>query len=328
MKDVSLLLEALPFIRTYKGKTFVLKLGGEVIQDQDHLFQIASDISLMNKIGIRILIVHGGGPQANELSERLGVKPVFVAGRRVTDAAQLEITKMVFAGTINTEILVALRRAGASAVGLSGVDANLVSAVRRPVKRMKDPESGQESDVDFGHVGDILGVNVALLRILLDHEYVPVLSSLGADEEGHIFNINADTVAAELAQALQADKLLVMTNVPGVMRSMVTKEVIQSLTTVEARAMMTSGVVTKGMLPKLTAAVRAVELGVRQATILSGLVPHSLLQETFTDSGSGTLIALPGTPPTIEPPPAPPAKAKKGRKPKASHRSGKKSRRR
>lgn len=320
MQDVSLLLEALPFIRTYKGKTFVLKLGGEVIQDQDHLFQIASDIALMNKVGIRILIVHGGGPQANELSERLGVKPVFVAGRRVTDAAQLEITKMVFAGTINTEILVALRRAGASAVGLSGVDANLVSATRRPVKKVKDPESGQESEVDFGHVGDIQSVNVSLLRILLDHEYVPVLSSLGADEDGHIFNINADTVAAELAVGLSADKLLVMTNVPGVMKSMVTKELIPSLTTVEARAMMTTGAVTKGMLPKLTSAVRAVELGVRQATILSGLVPHSLLEETFTDRGSGTLIAAPGTPPTVEAPAKPAPKKKKRVKAKKRRR--------
>ena len=302
MQDVSLLLEALPFIRQYKGKTFVLKLGGEVIQDQDHLFQIASDVALMNKVGVRMLIVHGGGPQANELSERLGVKPVFVGGRRVTNDAQLEITKMVFAGTINTEILVALRRAGASAVGLSGVDANLVFATRRPVKRVKDPESGEESEVDFGHVGDIQSVNVSLLRVLLDHDYVPVLSSLGADEEGHIFNINADTVAAELAVGLAADKLLVMTNVPGVMKSMATKELIPTLTTGAARAMMSSGAVTKGMLPKLTGAVRAVEMGVRQATILSGLVPHTLLEETFTDRGSGTLISLgaaePATPET------------------------------
>lgn len=301
MQDVSILLEALPFIRTYKGKIFVLKLGGEVIQDPDNLYSIATDVALMNQVGVRILIVHGGGPQANELSARLGVIPVFVAGRRVTDAATLEITKMVFAGTINTEIISALRRAGAGAVGLSGVDANLVSARRRPVKRVKDPVTGEVSDVDFGHVGDILSVDVSLLRILLDHSYVPVLASLGADEDGHIFNINADTVAAELAQGLAADKLLVMTNVPGVMRSMETKEVIPSLTTTEARAMMESGAVTKGMLPKLTAAVRAVELGVRQATILSGLTPHSLLEETFTDRGSGTLIALPGTPPTVDP---------------------------
>lgn len=315
MQDVSLLLEALPFIRTYKGKTFVLKLGGEVIQDPDHLYAIASDVALMNKVGIRILIVHGGGPQANELSERLGLKPVFVAGRRVTDAAQLEITKMVFAGTINTEIISALRHAGAGAVGLSGVDANLVQATRRPVKRVKDPESGQESDVDFGHVGDIQSVDVSLLRVLLDHEYVPVLSSLGADEQGHIYNINADTVAAELAQGLAADKLLIMTNVPGVMRSMEARELIPTLTTLEARRMMTTGAVTKGMLPKLTAAVRAVELGVRQATILSGLVPHTLLEETFTDRGSGTLISLNRE--AI--PPAPPRAGQESR-PKAAPR--------
>lgn len=302
MQDIAILLEALPFLRQYKGKTFVLKLGGEVIQDPENLHQIAADVALMNKVGIRILIVHGGGPQANELSERLGVKPVFVAGRRVTDEATLEITKMVFAGKINTDIISALRRVGAHAVGLSGVDANLVLASRRPVKKMKDPETGIESEVDFGHVGDIQAVDVSLLRVLLDHEYVPVLSSLGADEDGHIYNINADTVAAEIAQALLADKLLVLSNIPGVMASMETREVIAQLSTVEARALMETGAVKKGMLPKLTAAVRAVENGVRQATILSGLDPHSLLAETFTDRGSGTLITKPGTPPTLPPP--------------------------
>ena len=325
MQDVSILLEALPFLRTYKNKVFVVKLGGEVIQDADHLYSIASDVALMNSVGVRILIVHGGGPQANELSERLGVKPVFVAGRRVTDAATLEITKMVFAGTINTEIISALRRAGASAVGLSGVDAHLVSATRRPVKKVRDPETGEESEVDFGHVGDIRAVDATLLRILLDHGYVPVLSSLGADEDGHVYNINADTVAAELATALAADKLLVMTNVPGVLKSLASGELIPSLTTTEARALMASGGVTKGMLPKLTGAVAAVEKGVRQATILSGLAPHSLLEETFTDRGSGTLIIQPGTPPTV--PPQPKAHAHKQRK-KGKRRQAKKGRRR
>lgn len=287
VQDVSILLEALPYLRTYKNKVFVVKLGGEVIQDEDHLYSIASDVALMNRVGVRILLVHGGGPQANQLSERLGVKPVFVAGRRVTDAATLEITKMVFAGTINTGIISALRRAGAAAVGLSGVDAHLVSAKRRPVKRVRDPETGTETDVDFGHVGDIEAVDVSLLKILLEHEYVPVLSSLGADEEGHVYNINADTVAAELAVALQADKLLVMTNVAGVMRA---GKVIQGLTTVEAGKLMKSGVVTKGMLPKLTGVVSAVDRGVAKATILSGLAAHTLLEETFTEKGSGTLI--------------------------------------
>lgn len=327
MQDIAILLEALPFLRQYKGKTFVLKLGGEVIQDPENLHQIAADAALMNKVGIRILIVHGGGPQANELSERLGVKPVFVAGRRVTDEATLEITKMVFAGKINTDIISALRRVGAHAVGLSGVDANLVRASRRPVKKMRDPETGVESEVDFGHVGDIDAVDVSLLRILLDHEYVPVLSSLGADEDGHIYNINADTVAAELAQALAADKLLVLSNIPGVMASMETREVIAQLTTIEARALMETGAVRKGMLPKLTAAVRAVENGVRQATILSGLDPHSLLAETFTDRGSGTLITRPGTPPTV-PPPEKKRRRKNKKRQKGKARPAKQTRRR
>jgi acetylglutamate kinase len=288
MQDVSLLLEALPFLNLYKGKTFVMKVGGEVVQEDENRHSLTRDIALLNTVGIRTLIIHGGGPQASELSERLGLKPVFFAGRRITDSATLEVATMVFAGKINTEILSSLRRWGARAVGLSGVDANLVSAKRRAAKPVLNPETGQQELVDFGHVGDILKVDVSVLNTLMDNGYVPVLSSLGADEDGNVYNINADTVAAEIAAALEAEKLLILSNVPGVLAQ--DKTVVPRLTAGSARQLMENGTVTKGMVPKLTAAVRAVELGVGKATILSGLMPHSLLEETFTDRGSGTLI--------------------------------------
>ncbi len=325
MQDVSLLLQALPFLNQYKGKTFVVKVGGELVADSAILEMLAQDVCFLNKVGVRVVVIHGGGPQANELSERLGLKPTFVAGRRVTDEETLEVTKMVFAGKINTEILSELRRFGGRAVGLSGVDGNVVHARRRPVKRMRDPETGVLADVDFGHVGDIVQVDAALLYTLLSHDYVPVLSSLGADEDGHVYNINADTVAAEIASALAAEKLLILTNVPGVLRSSDSKEVIPNLTTAEARALMESGAVKKGMLPKLGAAVAAVERGVRHATILSGILPHSILEETFTQRGSGTLVSrtpLPEPEPAI-PPPRHPRKNRLWRKRKAARQRAK-----
>ncbi len=295
MQDVSLLLEALPFVNRYKGKTFVLKLGGEVVQSPENLDMLSQDVCFLNKVGIRVLLVHGGGPQANELSERLGLTPNFIDGRRITDRAALEVTKMVFAGQINTDILSCIRRHGGHAVGLSGVDASVLLARRRPKRKMKDPDTGHESEIDFGHVGDIVSVDSTLLRILLDHDYIPVLSSLGADQAGHVFNINADTVATEIAKSLEADKLLMLTNVAGVMRSRAKGDVIPRLTPKEAHGLMKDGTVTKGMLPKLTSAVEAVERGVKRCTVLSGLTPHALLEETFTDRGSGTLIEA--TPP-------------------------------
>ncbi|MBI3892408.1 MAG: acetylglutamate kinase [Candidatus Wallbacteria bacterium] len=318
MLDVSLLLQALPYLNQYKGKTFVLKAGGELVADPEILDRLAQDVCFLEKVGVRVVLIHGGGPQANELSERLGLKPVFVAGRRITDQDALEVTKMVFAGKINTEILSALRRHGGRAVGLSGVDGGVLLARRRPVKRMRDPETGEESDVDFGHVGDIVSVDTALLDTLLAHDYIPVLSSLGADNKGHVFNINADTVAAEIAAALSAEKLMILTNVPGVMKSLESKEIVATLTTAQAHKLMARGTVKKGMLPKLGAAVAAVESGVRHATILSGVAPHSILEETFTERGSGTLVSKsPPAPPTES---GEPRKNRQWRKRKASRK--------
>jgi acetylglutamate kinase len=295
VKDILLLKQALPYLRHHKKSTMVVKLGGEVAAAAEALRSLAEDLSLLTHVGIRIVVVHGGGPQATEMSRRLGLEPVLVGGRRVTDEATLDVAKMVFAGRINTDILSALRRQGVRAVGLSGVDGDIVHATKRPPARVADPATGEERVVDYGHVGDITAVDTELLRLLLDERYVPVIASLGSDADGNILNINADTVAAALAKDLRAAKLIILTSVPGLLRAKDDpSSLVSRITTDEARAAMGDGSVSGGMLPKLKALVEAVEGGVERGHVLSGLEPGALLLELFTSAGSGTLVAEPG----------------------------------
>jgi acetylglutamate kinase len=295
VKDINLLKEALPYLRHHKKSTMVVKLGGEVAANPDALRSLAEDLSLLTHVGIRIVVVHGGGPQATEMSKRLGLEPVLVGGRRVTDEATLDVAKMVFAGRINTDILSALRGQGVRAVGLSGVDGDIVHATKRPPTRVKDAETGEERVVDYGLVGDITAVDTELLRLLLDHRYLPVIASLGSDGDGNILNINADTVASALAKDLQAAKLIILTSVPGLLRKRDDPATLVSrITTDEARAAMKDGSVAGGMLPKLKALVEAVEGGVERGHVLSGLEPGAILLELFTSAGAGTLVAEPG----------------------------------
>jgi acetylglutamate kinase len=287
--DISILIQALPYIRQFRGKLFVVKFGGELLRDREHLDAIASDLSLIQMVGIRLVVVHGGGPQADTLSQTLGFEPQMVEGRRVTDEAALEVAKMVFAGKINTEVLSAMNKHGGRGVGLSGIDAGLLRARRRPVTTVV--ENGQSREVDFGFVGDIEEVDPALLINLVERDYIPVVASLAADPDGTILNINADTIAAELAVRLGAEKLIVMTTVPGVYKDFTTKSEIHSqLSAAEARALIADGTAGKGMSPKLKAIARAVDGGVREAHIINGLEPHSLLLEIFTNRGVGTMV--------------------------------------
>ncbi|MCU0727216.1 MAG: acetylglutamate kinase, partial [Planctomycetes bacterium] len=199
MIDVKVLTQALPYMRAHRGKTFVVKMGGELVADSATRESLAEDLALAHHTGIRLTVVHGGGPQATDLAGRLGLRTEMVEGRRVTDEATLEVAKMVFAGKINVEILGALRAEGLSAVGVSGVDGDILRAVRRPPQEIRDRETGEVRRVDFGHVGDIHAVDTRLLVTLMDAGYVPVVASLGADAEGRILNINADTVANAVA---------------------------------------------------------------------------------------------------------------------------------
>jgi acetylglutamate kinase len=293
MKDILLLKQALPYLRRHKGKTFIVKLGGELAASPDALTSLAEDLSLLSHVGIRIVIVHGGGPQASDLSRRLGMEPTMVDGRRVTDADTLDIAKMVFAGKINVDILSALRVQGVRAVGLSGVDADILRAERRLPTEVRDEVTGETRMVDYGYVGDVTEVDSSVLRLLVDNGYVPVLSSLCSDESGNILNINADTVASVLARDLEAAKLISMTSVPGILRSKEDPDsLIPVLTVAGAAEALSNGVITAGMKPKVKSLVDAVQGGVSRGHILSGLDSGALLLELFTREGSGTLIVL------------------------------------
>src|SRR6266849_3009851 len=288
---LDLLREALPYIQRFKGQTFVVKLSGKATEDHDNLSSIAEELALLHQVGIRISVVHGGGKQLSELAAQMGVAQTIIEGRRVTDDATLEMAKMIFAGKINTDILAALRNRSIEAVGLSGVDGNIVHAERRPPKEVLNRETGERSQVDYGHVGDVVEINSRLLSVLLNEGYLPVISSLGADSEGTVFNINADTIAAEIAVQLKAEKLILLSDVDGIyLRPGEPETKLSRLTAAEAYAMIKDGSATGGMIPKLQSITALLSRGVHSAHILSGTTRNALLSEIFTDSGTGTMI--------------------------------------
>src|SRR5689334_15549301 len=216
VNNLDLLREALPYIQRFKGKTFVVKFSGKVTEDHERLISLCEELALLHQVGIRVCVIHGGGKQLSDLARKMGVEQTIIEGRRVTDDDTLEMAKMIFAGKINTDILAALRHRGIHAVGLSGIDGNIVHAVKRPPKQIKNKVTGKTETIDFGNVGDVLEINTHLLSLLLDADYLPVVSSLGADDEGSVFNINADTIAAEIAIQLKAEKLVLLSDVNGI----------------------------------------------------------------------------------------------------------------
>ncbi len=290
-QKLDLLRESLPYIQKFKGKTFVVKFSGKVTEDKENLASLAEELALLHQVGIKICVIHGGGKQLSELAKKLGVAQTVIDGRRVTDDDTLELAKMIFAGKINTEILAALRRRGTSAVGLSGIDGNIVRAEKRPPKEILNRQTGKNETIDFGNVGDVLNINADLLSLLLDSDYLPVVSSLGADDDGQIFNINADTIAAEIAAQLKAEKLILLSDVNGIYTDAndeTTK--LSRLTVAEAEAMIESGRATGGMIPKLQNLISIVNGGVKSAHVIGGSVRNALLSEVFTDQGTGTMI--------------------------------------
>jgi acetylglutamate kinase len=288
---LDLLREALPYIQRFKNKVFVVKLSGKVTEQADQLASLAEEITLCEQVGIHIAVIHGGGKQLTTIAERLGIAQKIVNGRRVTDDETLEIAKMVFAGQINMDILSALRRSGAQTVGLSGIDGNTIQARRREIQKVLNQETGQVETIDFGHVGDIVKINVRLLELLLNNDYIPVISSLGADEQGNIYNINADTIASEIAVKLQAEKLILMTDVDGILLDKNDPSTRISRLNVEgAEALVKEKVVSAGMLPKIAAIAHLIKRGVRSAHIINGSKRNALLREVFTDEGAGTMI--------------------------------------
>jgi acetylglutamate kinase len=288
---LDLLREALPYIQRFKGQTFVVKLSGKATEDPSNLASLAEELALIHQVGIRLCVVHGGGKQLSDLALRMGVEQTIINGRRVTDDATLEMAKMIFAGKINTDILAALRQMGVEAVGLSGVDGNIVHAERRPPKEILNRETGEREHVDFGHVGDVVKINTRLLCVLLDQGYLPVISSLGADTEGTVFNINADTIASEIAVRLEAEKLILLSDVDGIyVRAGEPETKLSQLTVDEVEALVNEGVATGGMIPKLQNIAELLRRGVKSAHIINGTLRNALLAEVFTDEGTGTMI--------------------------------------
>lgn len=281
---------ALRYVRAYRDHVFVVKLGGDVLSDSHILDQVTGQLALLASLSIRVVVVHGGGTQASTLSRRLGHEPKLIGGRRVTDDDALEVVKMVYRGQLNTDLVAALGHHGVQAVGVSGVDGELITAHRRPPVRMVD-DDGSARTVDFGHVGDIDRADPRLLTTLLDARFVPVVSSLAGDREGQVFNVNADTVAETLASALRAQKLIFLTGAPGVLRDRSDPSTLVTFADPDDLAeLMQSGALAGGMRPKVEACIRAATGGVERTHIIDGRVPDALLLEVFTGAGCGTMI--------------------------------------
>lgn len=280
---------ALPYIRLFKGATFVIKVGGVPCADPEVLRDLAEQVGVLTAVGIRVVVVHGGGPQATALAHRLGVQTPMVGGRRVTDAAGLEVVTMALNGTINTAVLAAFRSAEVPAVGLSGIDGGLIHARRRPPRTME--VEGRPTEIDFGWVGDIVDVNVEVLDRLLDGGFVPVVSPLCADEGGQVLNINADTVASAIARALGAEKLVFLTDIPGLLENAAdSRSLVSYVDLPGVDEMAQRGAITGGMLPKVAAAREALGGGVARVHMVGYRVRSGLLREVFTNEGAGTLM--------------------------------------
>ena len=291
IETLDLLREALPYIQKFQGKTFVVKFSGKVTEDAENLSSLAEELALLHQVGIRICVVHGGGKQLSELAEKLGVDQTVIEGRRVTDDKTLDLAKMIFSGKINTEILASLRQRGIHPVGLSGIDGGVVTAVRRPPKDVVNKHTGETQTVDFGHVGDIVEIDTRLINLLLENGYLPVISSLGASEEGEIYNINADTIASEIAAELGAEKLILLSDVNGIYldpKDETTK--LSRLTVSDAEDLITAGRATGGMIPKLQNLTSLLRRGLHTAHVISGSKRNALLSEVFTDEGTGTML--------------------------------------
>ncbi len=271
------LTQALPYFKKYYGKTVVVKYGGNAMLTEDLQQQVMEDIVLLHLVGVRVVLVHGGGPEITGMLKRVGKESQFVNGLRVTDKETVEIAQMVLAGKINKTLVTYLEAKGGSAIGLSGMDGRMITA------KMKDPA--------LGYVGEITKVNPVPIRDLLERGYIPVISSLGCDKEGNVYNINADTAAAKIASALHAQRLILMTNIQGLLKDKDDPtSLIPLIDMEEAEGMIGSGIISGGMIPKIECCITALKNNVSKVIIMDGRIPHSVLMELFTDTGAGPMI--------------------------------------
>ncbi len=283
----NVLSEALPFMRRHAGETIVIKYGGHAMGDK-HLAQLfASDIVLLKQVGINPIVVHGGGPQIGEMLDKMKIRSSFIDGLRVTDAETVEVVEMVLAGAINKQISAAINKAGGFAIGLSGKDGNLIQATKlRRTKR--DPDSNIEKILDLGFVGEPKKITTHVIDVFQETDMIPVIAPIGSGPRGETFNINADTVAGAIAAAMNAKRLLLLTDVAGVLDE--NKKLISNMSANRARSLIDNGTIDGGMIPKIETCLKAVDGGVDGAVIIDGRVPHALLLELFTEHGIGTLI--------------------------------------
>ena len=288
MEKVAVLTEALPYMQQFAGKTIVIKYGGNAMINAELKQKVVQDIIVMKYAGMKPVVVHGGGPEITAALKQIGKQSTFVSGLRVTDEETMAVAEMVLAGKINTEIVSLLNRSGVKAVGLNGKDANLTIAKKHLAQVFED---NQLKEVDIGFVGDVEQINPAIIHTLLDNGYIPVIAPTGVDAAGNSYNINADYVAGEIAAALSAEKLLLLTDVEGLYRDFKNRAgFISTLTFAEATAMIAKGLLDGGMIPKIESCVRALAGGAVKAHIIDGRLPHSLLLEVFTNEGIGTEV--------------------------------------
>jgi len=287
LQTANILTEALPYIQKFTGKTLVVKFGGNAMVDEQLKQSFARDIVLMKLVGINPVIVHGGGPQIGRLLEKLNIDSHFVDGMRVTDSKTMDVVEMVLGGAVNKEIVSLINHAGGKAIGITGKDGQLITARKMLVSRKK-PEIEVPEIIDIGHVGEVELINTGVIDMLTSSDFIPVIAPIGVDAEGNSYNINADLVAGKIAEVLQAEKLLLLTNIAGLQDRDGT--VLTGLSTEQVDALISDGTITGGMLPKIRCALDAVKANVRSAHIIDGRVSHAVLLEIFTDEGVGTLI--------------------------------------
>lgn len=280
------LIEALPYIQRFRGKTVVVKYGGNAMTEEHLKHSFARDIVLMKLVGVNPVVVHGGGPQIGKLLERIGKESRFVAGMRVTDAETMDVVEMVLGGSVNKEIVNLINSKGGRAIGLTGKDGNLIRARKMTVRR---PDAADPSEqIDIGYVGEVESIDASVVQMLDRSDFIPVIAPIGVGEDGRSYNINADLVAGKLAEVLQAEKLILLTNTPGVLDK--DGKLLTGLDAERVQALIADGTIYGGMLPKIGCALDAVQGGVRDVHIIDGRVEHAVLLELFTDAGVGTLI--------------------------------------
>ena len=272
-----ILVEALPYIRKYNGKVIVIKYGGNAMINEELKMQVMEDVALLHLIGVKVVLVHGGGPEISDMLKKIGKEAVFVDGLRVTDAETVDVVQMVLAGKINKTLVKLLEAKGGKAMGISGIDGHMIQC------KVKDER--------LGFVGEITDINVQPILDLLEKDYIPVVSTVGCDMDGHTYNVNADTAAASIAGAMKASRLITMTDIPGVMMDPKDPEsLIPCIDLQDAKNLFESGVISGGMIPKVQCCIDAIKDGVHKVTILDGRVPHAILMELLTDEGAGTMV--------------------------------------